>query len=150
VGSPGEQDGSGRDRDADGRPRQGRPRDELGRPLPYGSAGVEPVPEEALPPEQTVREAERLMAQGRPFAAHEVFEACWKSAPAQERDLWQGLAQLCVGITHARRGNLVGARRLVERGQGRLDAYAATGGPTYGADVALWQQRAEQALSAPD
>jgi predicted metal-dependent hydrolase len=110
---------------------------------------VTPVPEEALPPEETVLEAERLMAQGRPFAAHEVFEARWKAAPEDERDLWQGLAQLCVGITHARRGNLVGARRLVERGQGRLRTYTASGGSTYGADVGLWHQRAEEALSLP-
>ena len=39
-----------RDRDTAGRARQARPRDRLGRPLPYGSAGVEPVPEEPLPP----------------------------------------------------------------------------------------------------
>ena len=49
---------------------------------------------------------------GRPFAAHEVLEACWKACSGEERDLWQGLAQVCVGLTHAARGNRVGAARL--------------------------------------
>ncbi|MEW1808906.1 DUF309 domain-containing protein [Pseudarthrobacter sp. NPDC080039] len=41
------------------------------------------------------------MEAGRPFAAHEVLEARWKAGPAMERDLWQGLAQICVGLAHA-------------------------------------------------
>ena len=75
------------------------------------------------------------MDEGRPFAAHEVLEARWKAGPDVERDLWQGLAQLCVGLTHAARGNRVGALRLVERGAGRLAAYQTTAGPTYGLDL---------------
>lgn len=124
-----------RDRDEEGRPRQARPRDELGRPLPYDAEGVEPVSEEPLPPLETVEVAMGLLREGRPFSAHEVFEARWKAGPDEERDLWQGLAQVCVGVTHFRRGNEVGARRLVERGFGRLERYAASGGPTYGADL---------------
>lgn len=124
-----------RDRDSDGRARQARPRDELGRPLPYGAAGVEPVSEEPLPPDETVDYARQLVREGRPFAAHEVLEARWKAGPAEERDLWQGLAQLCVGLTHAGRGNEVGAARLVERGVRRLGEYGAAGGPTYGLDL---------------
>ena len=76
-----------------------------------------------------------LLREGRPFSAHEVFEARWKDAPEEERDLWQGMAQLCVGLTHVARGNTVGASRLVERGAGRLEGYAERGGPTYGMDV---------------
>lgn len=124
-----------RDRDSAGRARQARPRDALGRPLPYGAAGVEPVSEEPLPPAETVAEARRLVADGRPFAAHEVLEARWKAGPEAERDLWQGLAQICVGLTHAARGNVVGAARLVERGAGRLQHYGSGGGPTYGVDL---------------
>ena len=125
-----------RDRDDTGRPRQKRPRDALGRPLPYGVEGVEPVSEEPLPPLQTLDEARRLVREGRPFAAHEVLEARWKAGPDEERDLWQGLAQLCVGLTHAARGNSVGAARLLERGEARLEAYGASGGSTYGLDLA--------------
>jgi hypothetical protein len=124
-----------RDRDEEGRPRQARPRDALGRPLPYGAEGVEAVSEDPLPPYETVEKAMDLLRQGRPFSAHEVFEARWKDAPEEERDLWQGLAQICVGLTHVARGNSVGASRLVERGAGRLEGYDAGGGPTYGIDV---------------
>jgi hypothetical protein len=124
-----------RDRDAAGRPRQGRPRDALGRPLPYGAAGVEPVSEEPLPPWETVELARRLVREGRPFSAHEVLEARWKAGPSGERDLWQGLAQLCVGLTHAARGNTVGAARLLQRGGDRLERYRTGGGTTYGLDL---------------
>ena len=128
-----------RDRDGTGRARQARPRDALGRPLPYGSAGVEPVPEEPLPALETIAAARQLVEDGRPFSAHEVLEARWKSGPPAERDLWQGLAQICVGLTHAARGNTVGAARLVERGVAHLDRYATPSaempGPTYGLDL---------------
>jgi hypothetical protein len=127
---------AGRDRDDAGRPRQQRPRDALGRPLPYGEAGVEAVPEEPLPPAETLEVARGLVLQGRPFAAHEVLEARWKAGPDDERDLWQGLAQLCVGLTHAARGNVVGADRLLDRGAARLQQYDARGGSTYGLDLA--------------
>lgn len=130
-----------RDRNEEGRPRQARPRDELGRPLPYGAVGVEPVSEDPLPPLETVRFAIELLDQGRPFSAHEVFEARWKDAPDAERNLWQGLAQLCVGLTHALRGNATGAERLIERGNGRLARYAEAGGPTYGLDLTEFQRR---------
>ena len=125
-----------RDRDIGGRPRQARPRDALGRPLPYDSGeGVEPVPEQALPPLEALAFARQLVHDGRPFAAHEVLEARWKAAPPAERDLWQGLAQICVGLTHAARGNTVGAARLVERGAARVAAYDTQGGPRYGLDL---------------
>ena len=134
-----------RDRDLEGRPRQARPRDALGRPLPYDAEGVEPVSEEPLPPLETVAKAFGLLAEGRPFSAHEVFEARWKDAPEEERDLWQGLAQVCVGLTHAARGNRVGASRLVERGTGRLERYD---GPTYGVDLGAFVDDARAAVAA--
>ncbi len=124
-----------RDRDAGGRARQARPRDALGRPLPYGAEGVEPVSEEALPPCETLHVARELVAGGRPFSAHEVLEARWKAGPDEERDLWQGLAQLCVAMTHEARGNQPGARRLFERAAGRLADYASTGRSAYGVDL---------------
>ena len=124
-----------RDRDLAGRARQARPRDALGRPLPYGSTGVVPVPEAALTPRRTLAVARRLVKTGRPFAAHEVLEARWKASPAGERDLWQGLAQICVGLTHAARGNAGGAARLVDRGADRLASYRSSGGPTFGLDL---------------
>ncbi|WP_338090869.1 DUF309 domain-containing protein [Planosporangium thailandense] len=103
---------------------------------------MEPVPEEPLPPAETLAFAQSLLDAGRAFAAHEVLEAAWKAAPAPERELWQGLAQVCVGITHAQRGNLAGAVRLVDRGVERLRPYAGT--PPHGIDVAgvlAWHAR---------
>ena len=136
-----------RDRDAAGRPRQARPRDALGRPLPYGAVGVHPVSEEPLPPIESLELARGLVVEGRPFAAHEVLEARWKAGPAEERDLWQGLAQICVGLTHAARGNGVGAARMMERAVSRLEAYGAGTGPTYGLDlpaVSAWARNTGQ------
>jgi len=106
-----------RDRDPAGRARNARPRDEAGRPLPRGAVGVERVPDDlVLPPEETVREAQRLLDAGRPFHAHEVLEAAWKAAAPEERELWRGLAQLAVGLTHLQRGNARGAVALLRRG----------------------------------
>jgi uncharacterized protein len=125
---------SGRDRDAAGRPRNARPRDELGRPLPRDAAGVVGVPDEALPPAESLAEAQRLLDAGHAFHAHEVLEGTWKAAPASERELWRGLAQLAVGLTHIRRGNAVGAVQLLRRASDRIDGYAD--GPPYGIDAA--------------
>jgi uncharacterized protein len=114
---------AGRDRDRAGRPRNARPRDGLGRPLPKSAEGEPRVPDDlVLPPDEALDEAERLLRSGRPFHAHEVLEASWKSGPAAERDFWQGLAQLAVGLTHARRGNTRGAVTLLRRGASRVRA----------------------------
>ena len=124
-----------RDRDAAGRPRNARPRDDLGRPLPPGSPGAPRIPDDlALPPAEALALAQRLLDDGRPFHAHEVLEASWKSAPAAERELWRGLAQLAVGLTHAQRGNVRGAAALLRRGAGRVGGYAGTA--PYGIDAA--------------
>ena len=123
-----------RDRDRRGRALNARPRDGLGRPLPRGSAGIERVPEGlVLPPKESLVEAQRLLDLGRPFHAHEVLEGTWKAAPDAERDLWQGLAQLAVGLTHRARGNPAGAATLLQRGAARIEPYA--GAPPYGIDV---------------
>ncbi|MGH3766241.1 MAG: DUF309 domain-containing protein [Pseudonocardiaceae bacterium] len=125
----------GRDRDSAGRPRNARPRDALGRPLPPGSHGVDRVPEDAtLNPDQALRQAQQLIDDGYPFHAHEVLEAVWKSTEGEHRALWQGLAQLAVGLTHVQRGNPQGAVALLRRGAARIDPYA--GAPPNGLDVA--------------
>ena len=123
--------GGSRDRDPAGRPRNARPRDALGRPLPHGATAaqgaVPPVPDDlALSPVDSLAEAQRLLDAGRAFAAHEVLEAAWKAAPDAERDLWQGLAQAAVGVTHLQRGNVAGARTLFARAAARLAPYAGT------------------------
>ena len=131
---------AGRDRDAAGRAQNARPRDALGRPLPRPPAGRAPgagsppsaggAPalrgDLALAPGQAAELGARLLADGRPFQAHEVFEAAWKSIPGPSRELWRGLAQVAVGITHARRGNASGAAALLRRGAERVAAFAGT------------------------
>jgi uncharacterized protein len=113
-----------RDRDPDGRARSQRPRDALGRPLPHGAEGVERIPDDYAPSaEEALREARRLLDEGRPFHAHEVLEGRWKTAPEEERELWQGLAQICVGLTHLQRGNRRGAAALFARGADRISSY---------------------------
>lgn len=125
---------SSRDRDPDGRARNARARDGLGRPLPRGTEGVERVPDDlVLPPAESLAESQRLLDTGRPFHAHEVLEGTWKAAPEPERDLWQGLAQLAVGLTHLARGNPRGAVTLLQRAAHRLAPYADD--PPHGVDV---------------
>jgi uncharacterized protein len=117
----------GRDRDAAGRPRNSRPRDELGRPLRRDASGEPPLPDEpALAPDAALDLAQQLIDSGRAFRAHEVLEASWKAAPGAERDLWQGLAQIAVGLTHAQRGNAKGAVALLRRGGQRVGRYAGS------------------------
>ena len=119
-----------RDRDPAGRPRNARPRDALGRPLDpadgpgSGVAGTDRIPDDlVITGAEAAALADRLLRDGRPFHAHEVFEAAWKSGPSGERDLWQGLAQIAVGLTHARRGNARGAVALLSRGAERVRGY---------------------------
>jgi hypothetical protein len=115
-----------RDRDPTGRPRNARPRDELGRPLARADgvkAGTDPP---VLPPDQALLTAQQLLDSGQAFAAHEVLEGVWKQSSGAGRELWRGLAQIAVGITHAQRGNASGARALLTRGCESLAEFAGT------------------------
>lgn len=128
-----------RDRDPAGRAQSARPRDAAGRPLPHDAPPeliAEREPEDVVrSPADTLARAQHLLDSGTPFPAHDVLEAAWKSGPGHERDLWQGLAQLCVGLTHVQRGNPTGAASLVERGADRLRSYRASDGDRYGVAI---------------
>jgi hypothetical protein len=107
-----------------------------------GAAGVGRVPDDlSLPPADALTEAQRLLDAGLPFQAHEVLEGTWKATDGPERTLWQGLAQLAVGLTHAQRGNAVGAVSLLRRGVERIAAFAAE--PPHGIDVPALVARAD-------
>ncbi|WP_333891169.1 DUF309 domain-containing protein [Mycolicibacterium gadium] len=111
-----------RDRDEHGKARNSRPRDALGRPLPHGSRGVARIPDDLdLSPAESLTYAQDLLDQGMAFHAHEVLEAAWKSGPDDERGMWQGLAQIAVGITHIQRGNTAGAAGVLRRAVDHLD-----------------------------
>jgi hypothetical protein len=93
------------------------------------------VPDDlALSPDDSLATAQQLLDAGRAFHAHEVLEGTWKAAPEGERELWRGLAQLAVGLTHIRRGNAVGAVQLLRRAVERIEGY--TDDPPHGIGVA--------------
>jgi uncharacterized protein len=140
-----EHGGRPRDRDTAGRPRNARPRDELGRPLPRTAAGDgHRVPDDlTVTPAEAAALGGSLLAEDRPFHAHEVFEVAWKSSSGPDRELWRGLAQIAVGLTHARRGNAQGAVTLLRRGAERVGGYQ---GDTrrYGVDAEFVAARAAE------
>jgi predicted metal-dependent hydrolase len=136
-----------RDRDETGRPRNARRRDSTGRPLPRdrNPSYVEEEPP-ALPPDEAIDLATELFANGLAFRAHEVFEAVWKSTDV-DRELWRGLAQLAVGVTHAQRGNTTGSRALLLRSAESLQPWA--GRTPYGLDVdglRAWAEHAAESV----
>src|ERR1700678_3904283 len=118
-----------RDRDPHGRARNARPRDELGRPLPRSAPGANDVP--VIPDDLRVTPAEaadlggRLLAEGRPFHAHEVFEAAWKSTPASERELWRRSGQCAAALPPPGGGKPGGPVALLRRGPRHTRANAA-------------------------
>ena len=137
-----------RDRDDEGRAENARPRDGLGRPLPYGSPGVERVEMRDRTPGEALEEAQAYLDRGMPFHAHEVLEEQWKATVVEERPLWQGLAQLAVGLTHQRRGNARGARTVTERGGAAIAPFAGT--PPHGIDVSGLVAWAEALVAEPE
>ena len=143
-------DGISRTEQVAPRPRRNtRPRDALGRPMPYGSDGGVPgqPPMGGFDPRGALAEAQRLLHAGLPFHAHEVLEDTWKASPHDQRPLWKSLAQLAVGITHARRGNPAGALALIRRGAAGLPQDEAP----YGIDaegIRAWAARSIAHLAA--
>ena len=86
-----------------------------------------------------------LIRRGEFFAAHEELELAWRTAPAEERDFYQGLVHVAVAWYQAGRGNRVGCERQLEKAGRRLGPYA----PRYkGVEVAsvLEQVRAAAAV----
>jgi uncharacterized protein len=85
-----------------------------------------------------------LFNQGSFFDAHEALENVWRAAPDPQKKFLQGLIQVAVALHHHSKGNLVGARSLLERAARNLAAYGDSFG---GIDVATllcelsdWQQ----------
>ena len=54
------------------------------------------------------------------FEAHEAAEEIWIERGRKKTDPVRGLVQLAVALAHAERGNLSGARRVLERATGLL------------------------------
>ena len=63
-----------------------------------------------------------LFNRGEFFEAHEVWEELWRTAHGAEKNLYQVLIQCAVALEHLRRGNSVGATRLIDRASRRSTA----------------------------
>src|SRR5664279_259758 len=130
----------------------GRATDAPGRPLNYGAPDVPRQPEGVRrSPDETIAQAQRLLDTGLPFQAHEVFEDAWKSSVESDRQLWKGLAQLAVGLTHLARGNRRGAQTLLQRGAKAIAPFAEQ--PPHGIEVAgvvRWADTLSAAMDAPN
>jgi predicted metal-dependent hydrolase len=68
----------------------------------------------------------RLFNSGAFFDAHEVLEDVWRPCVGEERKFLQGLIQVAVAFHHYSKGNLRGARSLLERGVAKLNNYPDT------------------------
>ena len=112
-----------RDRDVAGRPKNARPRDALGRPLPRGAANEMPEEAPATSPDEALARGIEHFNAGRYFQAHESWEEGWHPAPEPERDFWQGITQVAVGLVHKGRGNAHGSATLLRRGAQKLQGY---------------------------
>jgi len=57
---------------------------------------------------------------GEYFEAHEIWESVWIGSNGPLREFLQGLIQVSVALHHLSRGNLSGARSLIERAEAHL------------------------------
>jgi uncharacterized protein len=82
------------------------------------------------------------------FQSHEVWEDLWRETAGPEKEFLKGLIQAAVALYHLERGNIVGARRLLDGARQHLTPYA----PNYlGLDVEqLLDQVAECFAAIPD
>ncbi|HEY3307759.1 MAG TPA: DUF309 domain-containing protein [Desulfuromonadaceae bacterium] len=54
------------------------------------------------------------------FECHETLEELWVGSEGEERDFYQGILQVAVGLLHWRRGNFKGAVLLLTSGAEKL------------------------------
>ena len=57
------------------------------------------------------------------FDAHEAWETIWLKSRSEEKKFLQGLIQLAAALHHFQRGNLPGARSLMEEGAKKLEHF---------------------------
>ncbi len=62
------------------------------------------------------------------YACHDTLEAIWISAPARDKNFYQGILQVAVALYHLSNQNWRGAVILLGEGNNRLRGYQ----PTYG------------------
>jgi predicted metal-dependent hydrolase len=57
------------------------------------------------------------------FEAHETWEEIWLGSPEPEKTFLQGIIQIAAAFHHYTRGNMQGARTLLEAGLRRLERF---------------------------
>ncbi len=67
----------------------------------------------ALP--EDARKGIMLFNRGYFFDAHEALETAWRAEAGAGRELYRGILQVAVGYEHIRRGNSVGAIKMIDR-----------------------------------
>jgi hypothetical protein len=100
-------------------------------PPPSGNGGKKEPGGHILHPTLTPEERQRLFWEGLDlfngdqfFAAHESWEAIWRSTTPQPKDLFQGLIQLAAGMHHwAVRHRPTVAARVLAKGRARLEPF---------------------------
>jgi predicted metal-dependent hydrolase len=75
--------------------------------------------------EPEIRAFAQSWNEGKFFMAHEVLEGLWVR---RREDALQGLIQLAVALHHIERGNVKGARTMIQRARGRFRNAAAASG----------------------
>jgi predicted metal-dependent hydrolase len=87
------------------------------------------------------------------FEAHETWEDVWRAAVPPEKLFLQGLIQVAVAFHHHSKGNLAGARSLLERAHRNLSGYPDNfGGIRLAAllkSVTLWRQALAEGRQVP-
>ncbi len=78
------------------------------------------------PLDADVQRGQVRFARGDFLAAHEAWEAGWRTSQGAERELLQALAQLAAAFHHWQRGKSVGAATLFGRARGHLGALPST------------------------
>jgi predicted metal-dependent hydrolase len=74
-------------------------------------------------PAEQFQQAIAQFNQGEFYACHDTLEAIWIEAPEPERNFYQGLLQIAVGIYHLSNLNWRGALILLGEGIRRLQPY---------------------------
>ena len=82
-----------------------------------------PSPDHAPP---TLQAAINLFNAGNYFACHELLEALWLDTRDPHRDLYKGMLQIGIGLLHLQRGNVNGARNLLQKGGELIEPFTPT------------------------
>lgn len=84
----------------------------------------------------------------RYWHAHEAWETCWRAAPEEERDFFQGLIMIAAGLLHLQRRNARGARNKLGEGLAKLRPYQPAHRGIFVNEVIGQLERTEEDLKA--